>query len=49
MKCYQCGTDAVALCRWCFVGLCREHLARSLAERTGAIMNCQHQMPAAGK
>ena len=48
MKCYQCGTDAVALCRWCCVGLCREHLAQSLAERAAG-MKCQHRMPAAGK
>ena len=33
MKCYECGADAVAVCRWRAVGLCREHLAGSLADR----------------
>lgn len=45
MKCYGCGDDAVSVCRWCFVGLCRDHLAESLAERS-PVMKCSHVMPA---
>ena len=46
MICYECGESAVAVCRWCYVALCRLHLGKSLAER-GAVMGCVHRMPAA--
>ncbi len=46
MICYECGESAVAVCRWCYVALCRPHLGKSIAER-GAVMSCVHRMPAA--
>ena len=48
MVCYECGKSAVAVCRWCSVGLCRVHLASSLAERARhPTMGCVHRMPQA--
>ena len=48
MVCYECGKSAVAVCRWCDVGLCRVHLASSLAERARQpTMGCVHRMPQA--
>ena len=48
MVCYECGKSAVAVCRWCDVGLCRVHLASSLAERARhPTMGCLHRMPKA--
>ena len=44
MKCYECGIDAVLVCRWCAVGLCREHLATSLEDRK-TTMACTDVMP----
>jgi hypothetical protein len=46
MRCYECGEDAVAICRWCNVGLCRVHLGQSLASRSQPFtMGCHHVMP----
>ena len=48
MVCYECGKSAVAVCRWCGVGLCRVHLVSSLAERARQpTMGCVHRMPQA--
>ena len=48
MICYECGESAVAVCRWCYVALCRLHLGSSLAERARQpTMGCVHRMPQA--
>jgi hypothetical protein len=43
MRCYECAQEAVAVCRWCGVGQCRDHLAASRAERGGITMACHHE------
>lgn len=47
MKCYECGDEALAICRWCGVALCRKDLARSIDAR-GSAPACAHRMPAPG-
>jgi hypothetical protein len=43
MRCYECDQEAVAVCRWCGVGQCREHLAASRVDRGGVTMACHHE------
>lgn len=51
MNCYVCRREgrtepAVALCRYCWVGLCLNHLAEAQEHTTGGMhYDCPHQLP----
>ena len=51
MLCHECATGgeerpAVALCRFCFVALCQEHLADAYRQSPGIPFYARHHAPA---
>ena len=51
MNCHECAMDgvqgpAVAICRFCMVGLCKQHLVESFRGGPVPQYNCRHQAAA---
>lgn len=48
MLCHECAAEAtdrpaVAVCKFCFVGLCKEHLVEFFGETTAPQFTCAHR------
>jgi hypothetical protein len=43
VKCFQCGDEAIGVCRWCLLGQCETHMRESLEGKGRLyIMGCTH-------
>ena len=54
MNCHECAmegleTPAVAICRFCMVGLCKRHLVESFRTATAPQYACSHSPGAAAR